>query len=143
MIGIALLALICPRPFGLGSFLPNQHMGEQAGGLVLLASMENTYFLTYRLLPASIPLNQPFSIRVAIYLDQGHTQPARNIALHVDARMPQHRHGMNRRPRITTEKPGKFLVEGMLFHMPGRWELYFDVTCDGITERAWTSFDLD
>ena len=31
---------------------------------------------------------------------------------------------------------GHFTVEGMLFHMVGRWELYLDVTRGPLTERA-------
>jgi hypothetical protein len=45
----------------------------------------------------------------------------------VDAHMPEHRHGMNYRPSLKQLAPGRWRAEGLLFHMPGRWELVFDV----------------
>lgn len=45
----------------------------------------------------------------------------------VDASMPEHRHGMNYRPVITPLGDGRYRVEGMMFHMAGRWEVAFEV----------------
>ena len=45
----------------------------------------------------------------------------------VDASMPEHRHGMNYRPRIVALGGGRFRAEGMMFHMSGRWQLEFGV----------------
>lgn len=45
----------------------------------------------------------------------------------VDASMPEHRHGMNYRPRIVAIGDGRFRAEGMMFHMSGRWQLEFGV----------------
>ena len=47
--------------------------------------------------------------------------------LKVDAQMPDHRHGMNYRPEVKPVRDGQWRVEGMLFHMPGRWQLAFDL----------------
>lgn len=44
-----------------------------------------------------------------------------------DATMPAHRHGMNYRPLVKPLGDGRFRVEGMMFHMAGRWELAFEV----------------
>ena len=44
-----------------------------------------------------------------------------------DASMPAHKHGMNYRPTITPLGKGRFRVDGMMFHMAGRWELAFEV----------------
>jgi len=52
-----------------------------------------------------------------------------------DATMPEHRHGMNYRPVITPLGNGRFRVEGMLFHMAGRWELAFEVQAGNETTR--------
>jgi hypothetical protein len=49
---------------------------------------------------------------------------------------------MNRVPEVTRAGDG-FLVGGMLFHMPGRWELYLDVTEGALTERAQLEVLLD
>lgn len=45
----------------------------------------------------------------------------------VDAGMPEHRHGMNYRPRISSLGEGRYRAEGMMFHMSGRWQLEFEV----------------
>ena len=57
--------------------------------------------------------------------------------------MPEHGHGMNRVPKVAPRPDGGFHAEGLLFHMPGRWELYFDVTQGAVTERAQTDVFLE
>src|SRR5437762_9673230 len=46
--------------------------------------------------------------------------------LQVDAQMPEHRHGMNYRPEVkrlaSFPNARHWRVEGLMFHMPGRWE---------------------
>ena len=87
----------------------------------------------YAIVGGSIPLNEPFAIDIMLTEGGG---PAEGVTLAVDGRMPHHRHGMNRVPIVTSLGAGVWRVENMLFHMPGRWELYFDVTRSGRTERA-------
>ena len=59
--------------------------------------------------------------------------------------MPQHEHGMVRRVHMHREGelPTDFRAEGLQFHMPGDWHLYFDVTHAGLTERAECIVTLD
>jgi cytochrome c peroxidase len=47
--------------------------------------------------------------------------------LKLDAHMPAHRHGMNYAPSVLKLGPGRWRAEGLLFHMPGRWELVFEI----------------
>ena len=47
--------------------------------------------------------------------------------LSVDARMPEHRHGMNYKPAVTKLGADAWRADGLLFHMPGKWELIFAV----------------
>ena len=56
-------------------------------------------------------------------------------SLKVDATMPEHKHGMNYRPTIVSLGDGSFRVDGMVFHMPGRWELSIDVRDGEESER--------
>jgi hypothetical protein len=56
--------------------------------------------------------------------------------LRVDAWMPAHRHGMNYRPSLRTLGAGRYRAEGLLFHMPGRWEFLFELRGDGGAERV-------
>lgn len=61
----------------------------------------------------------------------------------VDAEMPEHRHGMNYRALVTAEAPGRYRADGLLFHMPGRWELIFEVRASGRSDRLTRSIELE
>ena len=58
----------------------------------------------------------------------------------IQARMPEHQHGMLQSPVITRLGPGHYRVEGMRFHMLGYWQLSIDVTRPPLSERA--QFDI-
>ncbi len=73
---------------------------------------------------ARIPMAKHFTLDVQL-CDKSGISAAR--LLKADATMPEHRHGMNYRPVITPLGGGRFRVEGMMFHMAGRWELAFEV----------------
>ena len=69
--------------------------------------------------------------------------PRADVELAVDAAMPEHGHGMNRVPKVGARPDGGFHAEGLLFHMPGKWQLYFDVTRGAVTERAQADVVLE
>ena len=50
---------------------------------------------------------------------------------------------MNYRTTVKAAGPGRYLAEGFLFHMPGRWEFIFEVRAEGRMERATRSVVLD
>lgn len=81
---------------------------------------------------------EPFSLEVEVRDAEGRP-PADDVVVTADAAMPHHGHGMNFVPRTTTLGGGRYRVEGLLFHMRGRWEMFIDVEDDGLLERAqWT-----
>jgi hypothetical protein len=55
--------------------------------------------------------------------------------------MPAHFHGMNRVAKMS-RAGSAWKAEGLVFHMPGHWELYIDITQGGSTERAQIDVDL-
>ncbi|MFM2067788.1 MAG: hypothetical protein RLZZ584_2697 [Pseudomonadota bacterium] len=58
----------------------------------------------------------------------GPAAPLAPPLLKVDADMPAHRHGMNYRASVTPgARPGSYLVEGLMLHMPGRWRFIFEL----------------
>jgi hypothetical protein len=85
--------------------------------------------LLYRTVPATIEIGQHFSVDAVVCAQ------AAPSALRVDAQMPAHRHGMNYRARVAPQGDGRYRAEGLLFHMPGKWQLVFDVERPGRTER--------
>ncbi|MBX3373429.1 MAG: hypothetical protein KF817_06315 [Phycisphaeraceae bacterium] len=92
--------------------------------------------------PDPIPLNTPFSLAVQVSRS-GEDAGDEGISLQVDARMPEHRHGMVVRPAIERLGPGVFRVDGMLLHMPGYWELTFDIASGTRVERAQIALVID
>src|SRR5687767_789468 len=62
--------------------------------------------------------------------------------LKVDAQMPEHRHGMNYAPSVKRLAPGRWRAEGLMFHMPGRWELAFELRGKQGSERLSHSLQV-
>jgi hypothetical protein len=110
-----------------------------------VTSNGGTYVVAFVAEPDPIPVNEPLQLRVWVLEasgQQAQLAPDR-VTLAVDAAMPEHQHGMNTEPVVKTDQDRAFLVSGMLLHMPGRWQLYFDVTQAGITERAQCDVTLE
>jgi cytochrome c peroxidase len=63
-------------------------------------------------------------------------------SLKVDAHMPEHRHGMNYAPEVKALGPGRWRAEGLMFHMPGRWQLVFELRAAGKTDRIAHEYRL-
>ena len=89
------------------------------------------YLMAFRTDPLRIEVSEPFALVVNVCTRRG--GPAELLA--VDANMPEHRHGMNYRATIVAKGDGRFTAEGLLFHMPGRWEITFDVRAGDDSER--------
>ena len=53
--------------------------------------------------------------------------------------MPDHQHGMNYRPTVAAAGDGRFAARGLMFHMPGAWELSFDVNPGGVPRETLRS----
>ncbi len=68
--------------------------------------------------------------------------PADVELLGVDAVMPAHRHGMNYKPSVTSAGPGRWRVEGLLWHMRGRWDLAFELRHRGQIQKLSQAIDL-
>jgi hypothetical protein len=83
----------------------------------------------------ALAVSKPFTLRVALC-------PARAELVRVDATMPEHRHGMNYRARLVPAGDGRWRVDGLVWHMPGRWELLLVVRLDGREQRLVQSVVL-
>ncbi|MGE5337810.1 MAG: hypothetical protein ACM3PU_08270 [Gemmatimonadota bacterium] len=81
-----------------------------------------TYVVAWRASPA-IQTGDFFALDVAACSRRSNAP----TILRVDAQMPEHRHGMNYRPTVSSRGEGRFAVAGLLLHMPGRWELSFEL----------------
>lgn len=99
------------------------------------------YRVTFRTTPEPIPLNSPFTLTFQVAAIGPATGSAAR-SVDVDARMPDHGHGMNRAAKVTRLPDGAYQAEGLLFHMPGHWELYIDISEGGRSERAQVDVEL-
>ena len=106
-----------------------------------LQTAEGRYDVRYVSDPDPIPLNDLLAFDVVV-TEQGKPVDA-EVTLLVDAAMPGHGHGMNTVPKAEALGDGRFRAEGLMLHMAGYWEVYFDVTRDGVTERAQFNLELE
>ena len=98
------------------------------------------YALVYRTQPEKVEIGRHFVVELALCAKDGAAVPE---SVRVDAHMPEHRHGMNYKTKVTPSGGGKYRAEGLMFHMPGRWEYIFEVRAGGgATERLTTSVVL-
>lgn len=95
-------------------------------------------------LPQPIPYQQYFTIAFKVYDGRHPTQPLRNVKLSLFAGMRHglkhgFRHGMDSSPKIIGHG-GVVTIEGMYFHMMGKWTLKVTAAHGGRTGIAY--FDL-
>jgi hypothetical protein len=90
------------------------------------------YTLAFVTVPTPIEVGTHFVVDFAVCPLGNARKPH---AVRVDATMPEHRHGMNYRPSVVLMPTGIYRAEGMLFHMPGRWDLAFDLVDGERTQR--------
>jgi hypothetical protein len=88
--------------------------------------------IAWRAMPAPIAVGKPFAIEFEV-CPRGASSPIERVS--IDAWMPEHRHGMNYRPNLTGQAPGVIRADGLVFHMPGHWQLVFEVAIAGRTLR--------
>jgi hypothetical protein len=130
LVGMALAAALgCDSrdPSGPRAPGPGPRRVESNGG---------SYVVTYETVPDPIPLNQPFRLKLDVRPRNPGTAGTPELGVEVDARMPAHFHGMTRTPKVVRGADGSFVADGMLFHMPGRWEIYVDISQGAGVERA-------
>jgi hypothetical protein len=95
--------------------------------------------IAFAVVPAPIVTGALFALDIVVCPRAGVAPPT---GLAVDAVMPEHRHGMNYRPTVAARGPGTYRAEGLLFHMPGRWDLLFDVDTGAGAERLAATLHL-
>lgn len=105
----------------------------------LLTSRAGAYEVFWRSLSGKVPRNEDFTLEVWV-LRNG--VPLREARLGVNAWMPDHGHGMLRNPLPTARGDGSFRIEGMLLHMRGHWQLFFEVIEGTLSETAECELDL-
>ena len=105
--------------------------------------------LVYKTVPAVPVVGRHFALEIALCPTASAAAPATPrgnapATLSVDAHMPEHRHGMNYRPSVSRRGPGLYRAQGLMFHMPGRWELVFELRdAAGTMQRLTQTLTID
>jgi hypothetical protein len=94
----------------------------------------------FRTNPGTPAVGKHFALELAVCPKAETATPE---SVRVDAHMPEHRHGMNYKAQVFASPGGRYKAEGLMFHMPGRWEFVFDVRSGGRTDRLTYSVVLD
>jgi hypothetical protein len=97
------------------------------------------YTVAYRTKPAKITVGQHFSVEMAVCPKAGQPAPE---DVRVDGFMPEHNHGMNYRAAVKPAGSSRYVADGLMFHMPGKWDYIFEVRGSGKTDRLTHSVNL-
>ncbi len=96
--------------------------------------------IAYRTDPARIAVGKPFALDLVVCPKDA---AATIDELRVDAHMPEHRHGMNYKASVKPQGAvGRYRAEGLMFHMPGKWEFLIDVRDAKGIERLKQDYPL-
>lgn len=95
-----------------------------------------SFHVMYTLDPSTIVVSEPFDMTFSISAAGDTDTLLTDASATADANMPAHEHGMNVEPTATDNGDGTTTVSGMVFHMPGHWEVVVDVTQGDTTEQA-------
>jgi hypothetical protein len=114
----------------------------QTGGMEQYwLSDSGRYRLSYRSLVEPIVINQIHNWILRLETAEGLTVSGADITL--EGGMPDHDHGLPTKPRISEpQDENYYLVEGIRFHMRGRWELELKIIQGTHIESALISLDL-
>ena len=86
---------------------------------------DGVFDLAWRPVGGTVPRNEVFELEVMLLQDG---QLLAGPQVRVRGWMPDHGHGLVRTPLVTDLGGGRHRVEGLLLHMRGLWQLFFDVT---------------
>ena len=97
------------------------------------------YVVAWRTQPAKIAVGQHFNVEMAVCPKPGQPAPE---SVQVDGFMPEHNHGMNYKPAVKPAGAGRYDAAGMMFHMPGKWDVIFEIRAGGKSDRVTQSVTL-
>lgn len=101
-------------------------------------SRQRLFNVSYTASPSPIPLRTVLSWTITI--TDAHEQPVADARLTVLGGMPEHGHGLPTIPQVKNLGGGRYLIEGLKFHMPGAWVVGFRIKAGTLTDSV--SFDL-
>jgi len=98
------------------------------------------YALSYLITPAKVGVGKHFNVEIRVCDDNG-TPFSGTVT--PNAVMPMHGHGMNYSPKVKSVAAGVYQAAGFLFHMPGKWQMIFDLRSEDGSQRIVSDFKLE
>ena len=95
--------------------------------------------VAWRPVGGRVPRNEPFSMEVLLFRGD---EPDGGAGLLLRGWMPDHGHGQVQKPVVSEVGGGRYLVEGVLLHMRGTWQLIFEITEDAARATAESVVEL-
>ena len=98
-----------------------------------------TIYVDTSINPLRINTMHSWQIRVI----DSESKPVTMASVSIEGGMPEHDHGLPTQPKVTSEiSPGTYLLQGVRFHMPGRWEIKFTILREDQQEFGMASIQL-
>ena len=104
-----------------------------------MIELESGVTLHYRIEPSPLRVAQHFSMQFRTCRGEQSLKPD---SFKVDALMPKHGHGMNYKADIDIQRDGMVEATGMLFHMPGQWQIKVDLSYDGLARQVKIDYQI-
>jgi hypothetical protein len=132
-LSVCVAAMVFPAVAAAQACAPNLKGAQQF--------QSDRYVVAYRTLPEKVAVGRHFGVDFAVCPKPGQPAPE---AVKIDAYMPEHRHGMNYQAVVKpAPAPGQYHAEGLMFHMPGRWEYIFEIRGGGTVDRITRPITLE
>ena len=104
-------------------------------------SEHHRFQVSYAPSTTPVPTNALQSWTLTVTDQAGRTVP--NAVIEVDGDMPEHGHGLPTTPKVRNLGGGKYLLEGLKFHMPGWWVVTLDISAAGASDEATFNLKLE
>jgi hypothetical protein len=103
-------------------------------------SEKRLYRASYASSPSPVPLLALHAWTLTV--TDAEARPVDDASITVLGGMPAHAHGLPTTPAVRGLGGGRYLVEGLKFHMPGAWVVAFRINARAGIDTANFAFDL-
>jgi hypothetical protein len=97
-------------------------------------SQKRHFRASYVSSPAPVPLLTVHTWTVTVV--DADENPVTDARIMVLGAMPAHEHGLPTLPQVKNLGGGRYLIEGLKFHMPGTWIVALRIKSGGVTDSV-------
>ena len=103
-------------------------------------SEHRRFQISYRPSRVPVPINTIQSWTLTITDSGG--RPVDGAVIEIAGDMPEHGHGLPTTPQVRSLGGGRYMLEGLKFHMPGWWVVTLDVSAAGRSDTVTFNLKL-